>query len=120
MIGKRYGAEYKIGKVREYLKEADANPKLTKADFAYRNGISDSTFNDWVLKYQRMGDGFANVTGQIELLSGAVEAMPAMVRYDGEVHGELPKDMVRVIYHGITVEFNEALAERVMGIIRAW
>lgn len=57
MIGKKYTAEYKIGKVNEYLARIENGEKLSKADFAYENGISDSTFNDWVIKFQRMGKG---------------------------------------------------------------
>lgn len=120
MIGKKYTAEFKIGKVNEYLQRIENGEKLSKADFAYANGISDSTFNDWVIKFQRMGKGFANVTEQIAVLSENVAESTAIVRYDGEVHGHLDKDMVRVIFNGITVEFGEALTERVMEILRKW
>lgn len=121
MLGNKYTAEFKIGKVREYLEKIENGEKITKADFAYQNGLSDSTFNDWVIKYQKLGKGFANVTDQITILANnAVEEAPKIVRYDGVVQGELPKDMVRVIFNGITVEFNESMTERVMEILRKW
>ncbi len=124
MVTKKYDANFKIQLVKEYLekkkKKKKANPKLAKADFAFEHKVSDSTFNDWVLKYQKMGDEFANVTNQIELLATNVVEASAIVKYVGEVHLPIPKDMVRVIYKGITVEFNECLAEKIMGIIRTW
>ena len=39
-------------KVEEYLKECETN-YVSKAEFAAKNNISDSTFNDRILKYQR-------------------------------------------------------------------
>ena len=120
MLGKKYTAEFKIRMVKEFLDRKEKEPTLSKSDFAFENKISDSTFNDWVLKYQKMGNEFANVTSQIELLSGSVTEAPAIVKYDGPVYGELPADMVRVIYNGITIEFNERLVEKIMGIIRTW
>ncbi len=106
--------------VKEFLARKEQEPKLRKSDFAFENKIIDSTFNDWVLKYQKMGNEFANVTSQIELLSSNVTEAPAIIKYEGEVHSSLPKDMVRVIYNGITVEFNECLVEKIMGIIKTW
>ena len=120
MLGKKYTAEFQIRMVKEFLDRKEKEPTLSKSDFAFENKISDSKFNDWVLKYQKTGNEFANVTSQIELLSGSVTEAPTIVKYDGTVYGELPADMVRVIYNEITVEFNERLVEKIMGIIRTW
>ncbi len=121
MLGKKYTAEFKLEKVREYLEKIENGEKISKADFAYQNSLSDSTFNDRIVKYQKMGKGFANVTEQITLLTNnVVEEAPRIVRYDGVVQGELPKDMVRVTFNGIMVEFSESLTERVMEILRKW
>ena len=68
MQGNKYTAEFKIGKVREYLEKIENGEKITKADFAYQNNLSDSTFNDWVIKYQKLGKGVANVTDLIAIL----------------------------------------------------
>lgn len=47
MLGKKYTAEFKLEKVREYLEKIENGEKISKADFAYQNNLSDSTFNDW-------------------------------------------------------------------------
>ena len=52
MLGKKYTAEYKIEKVKEYLSKIENGEKISKADFVYLNGLSDSTFNDWVIKFE--------------------------------------------------------------------
>ena len=70
-------------------------------------------------KIWKLGKGFANVTEQITILANnAVEQIPKVVQYDGVVQGELPKDMVRVIFNGITDKFNETMTERVLEILR--
>ena len=46
MLGKKYTAEYKIKKVKEYLSKIENGEKISKADFAYQNGLCDYTFND--------------------------------------------------------------------------
>lgn len=72
MSGKKYTAESKLEKVREYLEKIENGEKISKADFAYQNSLSDFTFNDWVVKCQKMGKGFANMTEQITLLTNNV------------------------------------------------
>lgn len=61
MISKKYTAQYKILMVEEYLRQKQEQPKLSIAQFASDNEISDSTFNDWVVKYKRQGNGFCNI-----------------------------------------------------------
>ena len=74
-----------------------------------------------MITFQKLGKGFANVTEQITILANnAVEQIPKVVQYDGVVQGELPKDMIRVIFNGIFVEFNETMTERVLEILRRW
>ena len=46
MLGKMYTAEYKIEKGKEYLSKIENGEKISKADFAYLNGLCDCTFND--------------------------------------------------------------------------
>ena len=80
MLGKKYTAEYKIEKVKEYLSKIENGEKISKADFAYQNGLSDSTFNYSVIKFESSGKGFANVTEQITILANnAVEQIPKVV-----------------------------------------
>ena len=54
MFGKKYTAEFKIRMVKEFLDRKEKEPTLSKSDFAFENKISDSTFNDWVLKYRNI------------------------------------------------------------------
>lgn len=55
MVGKKYSADFKRKMVEEYLNLRTSNPNISKADFAYQKWIADSTFNDWVIKYERQG-----------------------------------------------------------------
>ena len=55
MPGKKYIAEYKIEKGKEYLSKIENGEKFSKADFIYLNGLCDSTFNDWVIKFESSG-----------------------------------------------------------------
>ena len=48
----KYDIATKVTLVEEYL-ELSKTSKITKANFAYKKGISDSTFNDWVINYQK-------------------------------------------------------------------
>ena len=48
----KYDITTKVTLVKEYL-ELSKTSKITKAQFAYEKGIADSTFNDWVIKYQK-------------------------------------------------------------------
>ena len=89
MKTKKYDAEFKIKTIKEHLAKKEEDPNLTKSDFAFEKKISDSTFNDWVLKYQKMGNEFANATTQIELLSNNVIQVPAIIKYEGGVHNNL-------------------------------
>lgn len=64
MINKKYSAQYKIEMVEKYLEETQTR-KISKAEFAAKNNISDSTFNDLVIKYNREGAGFCNITNEL-------------------------------------------------------
>ena len=56
----KYDIATKVSLVEEYL-ELSKTSKITKTDFAHEKGISDSTFNDWVIKYQKDKNRF--ITG---------------------------------------------------------
>lgn len=43
--------------------------KISIAKFAYKHSISDSTFNDWVIKYKREGKDFCNISKEIEKIN---------------------------------------------------
>lgn len=67
MLGKKYMAAFKTEMVKEFLDRKEQESRLSKSDFAFENKIGDSTFKELVLKYQKTGNEFANVTSQIEL-----------------------------------------------------
>ena len=121
MVCKKYSAEFKRNKVEEYLEETKEK-KITKAEFALRNNISDTTFNDWVLKYQRDKKGFCNITNEIVKLNEieTIEATDYLVRTiseDAEIY-ITDKDYIRLHYNGAVLEFNEILLDRVMKIVK--
>ena len=123
MVCKKYSAEFKRNKVEEYLEETKEK-KITKAEFALRNNISDSTFNDWVLKYQRYKQGFCNITNEIVKLNEieTIEATDYLVRTitDDKETYITDKDYIRLHYNGAVLEFNEILIDRVMKIVKEW
>lgn len=125
MISKKYSAEYKRQKVEEYLEETKKK-KISKAEFAARNNISDSTFNDWVLKYQRDKQGFCNITNEIAKLNEieTIDTTDYIVRnvVVDEENGTYIKDKnyIRLHYNGPVLEFNEIILERVMKIVKEW
>lgn len=65
MVCKKYSTQFKINMVEEYLKLKEKDTKISIAKYARDNNISDSTFNDWVIKYKRQGQGFCNITNEI-------------------------------------------------------
>ena len=123
MVCKKYSAEFKRNKVEEYLEETKEK-KITKAQLALRNNISDSTFNDWVLKYQRDKQGFCNITNEIVKLNEmeTIETTDYLVRTisDDKETYITDNDYIRLHYNGAVLEFNEILLDRVMKIVKEW
>lgn len=68
MLGKKYTAEYKIEKVKEYLSKIENEEKILKADFAYLNGLCDSMFNDWVIKFENSGKDLIMLQNKLQFL----------------------------------------------------
>lgn len=125
MISKKYSAKFKRNKVEEYLEETKEK-KITKYEFALRKNISDSTFNDWVLKYQRDKQGFCNITTEIAKLNEieTIDTTDYIVRnvVVDEENGTYitDKDYIRLHYNGTVLEFNEILLDRIMKIVKEW
>ena len=117
MIAKRYSASFKIAMVEEFKKT-----DMSIAAFAAMKNIPDSTFNDWVLKYDRQGKGFGNITNEIIKLDDGVELVdPSPMRlYHSYLSEKFEKDNVRVYYNGAVIEFNKKLLDKVMKIVRSW
>lgn len=117
----RYDIATKVTLVEEYL-ELPKTSKITKANFAYGKGISDSTFNDWVIKYQKEKDRF--ITG-----SNSNSDDISIVSYTKPSFIELTKDNVsskiintnndksiKLSYKDVTLEFNNDQLEKVLNL----
>ena len=120
----KYDIATKVSLVEEYL-ELSKTVKITKADFAYQKGISDSTFNDWVIKYQKDKERFITGSNSNDDVSIVSYTKPSFI--------ELTKDNVpskainddndksiKLSYKDVTLEFNNDQLEMVLGIIRRW
>lgn len=121
MINKKYSAQLKISLVEEYLKLAEES-KISKAEFAASKGISDSTFNDWVIKYKRQGQGFCNITNEILKLNQVeiVEYDNNIVKIIDDPKKTMSVDVIRLTYNGATIEFDQKFLERVLNILKTW
>lgn len=124
MVCKKYSAEFKRRKVEEYIEEAK-DKKISKAEFALRNNISDSTFNDWVLKYERDKQGFCNITNEIVKLNKVetLETTDYIIRTIEKEDAETyitDKEYIRLHYNGAILEFNEIILDKVMKILKEW
>ena len=113
MINKKYSAQLKISLVEEYLKLAEES-KISKAEFAASKGISDSTFNDWVIKYKRQGQGFCNITNEILKLNQVeiVEYDNNVVKIIDDPKKTMSVDVIRLTYNGATIEFDQKFLEQ--------
>ena len=68
MLRKKYTAEYKIKKVNEYLSKIENGEKIAKADFVYLNGLRDSTFIDWIIKFESSGKDLIMLRNKLQFL----------------------------------------------------
>ena len=125
MLSKKYTAQYKILMVEEYLRQKQEQPKLSIAKFALDNEISDSTFNDWVVKYKRQGNGFCNITNEIKKLDCVeiIDSQPVSLPQIRAIENEnevMSVNKVRMKYNGAIVEFDESLLEKALKILKSW
>lgn len=122
MTGKKYSADFKINAVKEY---EDQKGTLSIAEFARSKGIADSTFNDWVIKFRNLGNGFCNVTEQIAIISANSNEDSTVIKEYTAIEGvsgldKMPDGFARVTYNGAVIEFRDSLLDKVMEIIRQW
>ena len=68
MLGKRYTAKYKIEKGKEYLSKIENGEMISKADFAYQNGLCNCTFIDWVIKFESSGKDLLMLRNKLQFL----------------------------------------------------
>ena len=119
----KYDIATKVSLVEEYL-ELSKTSKITKTNFAYEKGISDSTFNDWVIKYQNDKERFITGSNSNDDVSTVSYTKPSFI--------ELTKDNVsfklinnddgrcaysiKLSYKDVTLEFNNDQLETVFGM----
>ena len=53
--------------IREIAK-IENGEMISKADFAYQNGLSDSMFNDWVIKFESSGKDLLMLRNKLQFL----------------------------------------------------
>lgn len=124
----KYDIATKVSLVEEYL-ELSKTVKITKADFAYGKGISDSTFNDWVIKYQkdknRFISGSNNNGDDISIVSYTKPSFIELTKDNVSsqiinIDDNICTNSIKLSYKDVTLEFNNDQLEMVLGIIRRW
>lgn len=123
----KYDIATKVSLVEEYL-ELSKTVKITKADFAYQKGISDSTFNDWVIKYQKDKGRFitgSNSNDDVSIVSYTKPSFIELTKDDISsqiinVDNNRSTNSIKLSYKDVTLEFNNDQLEMVLGIIRRW
>ena len=123
----KYDIATKVSLVEEYLELSKA-VKITKTDFAYQKGVSDSTFNDWVIKYLKDKDRFnrfisgSNCNDDVSIVSYTKPSFIELTK--DNVSSKLINDdndkSIKLSYKDVTLEFNNDQLEMVLGIIRRW
>lgn len=124
----KYDIATKVTLVEEYL-ELSKTVKITKADFAYQKGISDSTFNDWVIKYQKDKERFIggsnNNSDDVSIVSYTKPSFIELTKDNVSsqiinVDNNRSTNSIKLSYKDVTLEFNNDQLEMVLGIIRRW
>lgn len=124
---RKYDIATKVTLVEGYL-ELSKTSKITKADFAYQKGISDSTFNDWVIKYQKDKDRFIGGSNSNDDVSIVSYTKPSFIELTKDnvssqiinVDNNRSTNSIKLSYKDVTLEFNNDQLEMVLGIIRRW
>ena len=124
----KYDIATKVSLVEEYL-ELSKTSKITKANFAHEKGISDSTFNDWVIKYQkdknRFISGSNNNGDDVSIVSYTKPSFIELTKDNVSsqiinIDDNRSTSSIKLSYKDITLEFNNDQLEMVLGIIRRW
>lgn len=124
---RKYDIATKVTLVEGYL-ELSKTSKITKADFAYQKGISDSTFNDWVIKYQKDKERFIGGSNSNDDVSIVSYTKPSFIELTKDnvssqiinVDNNRSTNSIKLSYKDVTLEFNNDQLEMVLGIIRRW
>ena len=123
----KYDIATKVSLVEEYLNICKTT-KITKANYAYEKGISDSTFNDWVIKYLKDKDKFINGTSNdddnVSIVSCVkptfIELTKDNLDTKANNNDSASLNNIKLSYKDVTLEFNNDQLEMVLGIIKRW
>lgn len=123
----KYDIATKVTLVEEYL-ELFKTVKIAKTDFAYQKGISDSTFNDWVIKYQKDKNRFITCSNSNDDISIVSYTKPSFIELTKDnvssqiinIDDNRGASSIKLSYKDVTLEFNNDQLEMVLGIIRRW
>ena len=124
----KYDIATKVSLVEEYL-ELSKTSKITKANFAHEKGISDSTFNDWVIKYQKDKNRFIsssnNNSDDVSIVSYTKPSFIELTKDNVSsqiinIDDNICTSSIKLSYKDVTLEFNNDQLEMVLGIIRRW
>lgn len=114
----KYDIATKVTLVEEYL-ELSKISKITKTDFAHEKGISDSTFNDWVIKYQKDKDRFIGGSNSNDDISIVSYTKPPFIELTKDnvssqiinVDDNICINSIKLSYKDVTLEFNNVQLE---------
>ena len=124
---RKYDIATKVSLVEEYL-ELSKTVKITKADFAYQKGVSDSTFNVWIIKYQKDKDRFITGSNSNDDVSIVSYTKPSFIELTKDnvssqninIDDNRGANSIKLSHKDVTLEFNNDQLEMVLGIIRRW
>ena len=120
---KKFDISYKLATVKEYL-ETSKTSKISMADFAYSKGLSDSTFNDWVIKFKR---GYFSDQPADDVIEFKVnDSSPGFVKLsqDNVISDKqctaIGGSSIRLTYKDLTLEFPESMLDRALEVMKRW
>lgn len=100
---KTYTKEYKENIIKEYFEEKNKTG-TSVAEFAKKNNICKSTFFTWIRKEREKSNNFKDITKDI-------------IKYNNSYN---QSNKIKLYYNDLTIEFNENLLDKIMGIVKTW
>ncbi len=112
----KYSKEFKIKALREYKKSG-----ITPTEFAEKYNIPDSTFFDWVKKYDA-NECWLEVTNKIEAITDRetfhIEGPKPLVIVGDMIKDQPQEEIMTMTYRGITISFHHTILRKVMEVIK--
>lgn len=119
-MSRKYTAALKLQLVKEF-KEENERTGMSKAEFAMNHGIPDSTFNDWVIKFEKEGNSFCNITKEVVILNQDIEDKEDKINKTINAPlAEINDEYIILAYNGATITFHNKFLERILKILKEW